>query len=164
MSRRIRPERVVSLAYELRDDQGNELEIRTPENPLVFIHGRGQLLTSVEKTLEGQTPGFAKTIRLDPSDAYGAYRPELVAEMPTAAFPKDREIAVGMKFDTAGPDGRPLVVRVVEVDEKSVTLDGNHPLAGVALVFDLRVLEVREATAEELAAGLAAPQDRPDLH
>ncbi len=164
MSRRIRPDRVVTLAYELRDEQGNELEIRTPESPLVFLQGRGQLLTAVEKALEGQTPGFARTIRLDPRDAYGPYRPELVAEMPLAAFPKGREIAAGMKFDTAGPDGRPIVVRVVEVGGKTVTLDGNHPLAGVSLVFEVRVLDVREASEDELKTGIAVPPGRSGLH
>lgn len=164
MSRRVRPDSVVTLAYELRDDQGNELEIRTPENPLMYIQGRGQLLTSVEKALDGQTPGFSTTIRLDPRDAYGSYKPELVAEMPREAFPIDREIVEGMKFETSGPDGQLLVVRIVEIDDKTVTLDGNHPLAGVALVFDVRVLGVREATEEEIEMGLAFPAARSDLH
>lgn len=164
MSRRVRADRVVTLSYELRDDQGNALESRTPENPAMYIQGRGQLLTAVERALEGQTPGFTTVVRLDPRDAYGAYRPDLVTEVPRSMFPQAREIEPGMKFDTVGPDGQPLVVRVVEATEETVTLDGNHPLAGVALVFELKILDVREPTDEEREVGLVVPSDRSSMH
>ena len=166
MSRRVQADAVVTLAYVLTDDQGNELEIRTPENPFVYIHGHGGLLESVEKRLEGQTPGFSASIRLEPREAYGVYRPELVAEMQRSQFPAGANLEVGLKFNTMGPDGQPLVVRVIELDEKMVTIDGNHPLAGIPLVFDVRVLGVRDATEAEIESGAAEPDagNKPDLH
>lgn len=159
---RILKDSVVTLAYSLLDERGNRLEDRTPENPLVYIHGREHLLPTLERILEGKTPGFSASIRLTEGEAYGRYRPELVAEIPRENFAGGRELRLGMKFDTVGPDKKPLVVRVIELTEKSVTLDGNHPLAGVGLVFDARVLAVREATAQELETGIvtAAPDDR----
>ncbi|MCM2281053.1 MAG: peptidylprolyl isomerase [Bdellovibrionaceae bacterium] len=164
MSLRVRVDRVVTLAYEIRDDQGNEIEIRSPESPALYIHGRGQLLSEVEAVLEGKTPGFSTTVRLEARQAYGEYQPELAIEMPREAFPQGQALDVGMKFDTVGPDGKPLVVRVTAVDSDVVTLDGNHPLAGISLLFEVRVLDVREASEEEKQTSLVSKKDRSELH
>jgi FKBP-type peptidyl-prolyl cis-trans isomerase SlyD len=161
---RIETNSVVTLTYRLTDDQGNELENRTPENPAIFIHGHGQILPALEDAVTGKTVGYRATIQVEPKDAYGDYQPDLVVEMPRSQFPTKLEIKIGMKFNTTGPDGDPLTVRVTEFDKTTVTVDGNHPLAGVPLSFEVRVLEVRAATAEEKKNGMVQPARREHLH
>ncbi len=164
MSLRVLPDSVVTLAYTLMAENGDELEERTPENPFSYIQGRGHILPKVERALLGQTPGFATTVRVDVADAYGRFRSELVVEMPRKNFPSDLELKLGMKFDTTGPDGQPLAVRVVAVDRATVTVDGNHPLAGIGLIFELRLLDVREPSPEERKTGTPVPSRRTGLH
>lgn len=164
MSQRVQVNSVVTITYVLRDDQGNEIEARTPEEPALYIHGHGQLLPAVEDALDGKTPGFSTSVYVAPEQAYGEYQPDLVIDMPRDHFPASIDIKVGMKFNTQGPDGQPMVVRVVEFDEKSVSVDGNHPLAGVPLNFEIKILEIRGATAEEKKTGVIAEQRRDYLH
>jgi FKBP-type peptidyl-prolyl cis-trans isomerase SlyD len=146
MAIRIQNNRVVRLAYRLTDSDGRLLEDRTPENAFEYVQGTGQVLPSIERIVEGRTAGFCTELQVSPREAYGDYNPALVTEMARDKFPKDIEIHVGMKFNTTGPNGTPITVRVIEMDEKTVTIDGNHPLAGLELIFELRVLEVSEGS------------------
>ena len=164
MAERIQVNSVVTITYVLTDDQGNEIEVRTPENPAVYIHGHGQLLPALEDTIEGKTAGFFTTVHVHPKDAYGEYQPDLVVEMPRSQFPPSIDIKIGMKFNTVGPTGQPLVVRVTEFDQKLVTVDGNHPLAGVPLTFEIKVIDVRAATPDEKKSGQVVPPSREHLH
>ncbi len=164
MSSRVAPDSVVTLAYTLLAENGDELEERTPENPFAYIQGRGQILTKIERELLGQTAGFATTIRVAMEEAYGRFRSELVVEIPRKNFPADLDLKLGMKFDTTGPDGQPLAVRLVAVDRATVTVDGNHPLAGIGLIFEIRILDVREPSEEERKIGTPIPTRRPGLH
>lgn len=153
MAIRIQADCVVSMVYRMTDTEGHVLDESTPGSPYWYIQGRGQILPALEKLLEGKTPGFAGELQLSPRDAYGDYKPTLVAEIPRGQFPANAMLSAGMKFNTTGPSGEPMVVRVIEVDEKAVTVDGNHPLAGMDLIFEIRVLDVREATDEEKESG-----------
>jgi FKBP-type peptidyl-prolyl cis-trans isomerase SlyD len=153
---KVQADRVVSIAYRMLDGDGRVLEERTPENPYEYLQGRGQIVGAVERALEGKTAGFRAEIHVDPSDAYGQYDPALVVEIPRTQFPKTVELSVGMKFNTTGPNGQSITVRVIEIRGKTVTVDGNHPLAGIDLRFEVRVLDVREATAEESESGKVA--------
>lgn len=157
MAIRVAHGRVVRLAYRLTDANGSLIEDRTPENPFEYIQGKGQIVPALEKIVEGKTAGFQAEVQLSAREGYGEYKPALVAEIPTSKFPTGSEIAVGMKFNTTGPGGQPITVRVIEVDEKKVTVDGNHPLAGVELIFELRVLDVREASEVEAEDGAVDP-------
>lgn len=156
MAIRIAKDRVVRLAYRLTDSNGNLIEDRTPGRPFEYLHGRGQIVPAIEKTLEGKTAGFRAELQLSAREGYGDYEPSLVTEVSRAGLPNGAGVRAGMKFNTTGPGGQPLVVRVIEANEQTVTLDGNHPLAGVELIFELRVLDVREASAAEVASGQVA--------
>lgn len=157
MAIRIQADRVVTLAYRLTDAEGRLIEDRTPENPFEYIQGHGQVVVPVERAVEGKTAGFRAEVSLSAGEAYGRYDSSLVAEIPRERFSAGGKIEVGMKFNTVGPGGKPIAVRVIEVDESTVTVDGNHPLAGVDLIFDLRVLDVREATGDEVETGQVSP-------
>lgn len=149
--------RVVKLAYRMIDGDGRLLEERTPENPYEYLHGHSQIVGPVERAIEGKTPGHRAEISVSPREGYGEYDQTLVAELPRENFPKTVDLKVGMKFNTEGPNAKPVVIRVIELDNDTVTVDGNHPLAGLDLVFELRILGVREATPEELAMGRTGP-------
>ena len=144
--------RVVRLSYRIVDASGTVLDERTPEQPYEYIQGHGQIVGPIERAVHGRTAGFACEVSVSPRDAYGDYNPGLVVDIPRSHFPAHVAVEVGMKFNTSGPDGRQLAVRVIEVDDDVVTVDGNHPLAGLDVIFEVKVLDVREATITETEA------------
>jgi len=142
---------VVSLAYKLSDAQGNLIE--ESDEPMVYLHGGYDgTFPKIEEALDGQESGFTTQIQLEPVDAFGEYDPELVKIEERGRFPEPLE--VGMQFEGTPEEGDEdidaLIYTVTDVAEDKVVLDGNHPLAGMALRFDLTVKEVRVATAEEI--------------
>jgi FKBP-type peptidyl-prolyl cis-trans isomerase SlyD len=161
------PDKVVSVTYILTDEEGHVLEERTVEEPAVFLVGRDQIIHSLERALMGQTPGYSTMVSVDPANGFGEYRDDLVMDMPRDNFPPNIKIEPGMKFNTLGPNGLPAVIRVIEVvDDEVVVVDGNHPLAGMSLTFDVRILRVRDATDAELESGIVDDDadERSDLH
>jgi FKBP-type peptidyl-prolyl cis-trans isomerase SlyD len=126
-------------------DEGSE--------PLVYLHGGfGGIFSRIEEALEGSPVGADFTVKLQPEEAFGEYDPELVMVESSALFPDD--IQVGMRFERIGDDGEEeRVFTITDIAEDKVVVDGNHPLAGTALVFACVVSEVRPATAEEIAHG-----------
>ncbi|RYZ67024.1 MAG: peptidylprolyl isomerase [Proteobacteria bacterium] len=153
MSVAIEKDMIVKLAYRLIDEGGRVLDERTPDYPYEYMQGRGQIVGPVERLVEGKTPGFRGEVHVTPKEGYGDYKPNLVVDIPRASFPVDAELEVDMKFNTYGEDGEPMTVRVIEVSDRVVTVDGNHPLAGLELNFEVRVLEVRAASLEEIETG-----------
>ncbi len=141
MALRIEPGRTVRIAYRILDTEGHLLEERTPEKPYEYRQGDGQIVGPVERGLAGKTAGFRAEIAVSPQDGYGAYDPSLVSDLPRASFPSET-IKVGMKFNTVDPRGQQVTVRVIEVDQDTISIDGNHPLAGLDLIFEVHVLEV----------------------
>ncbi|HTJ92336.1 MAG TPA: peptidylprolyl isomerase [Pararobbsia sp.] len=142
---------VVSVAYTLSDAQGNLIE--QSDEPMVYLHGGYDgTFPKIEEVLDGREPGFETMIQLDPDDAFGEYDPELVKIEARGRFPEPLE--VGMQFEgtpeESDDDLDALIYTVTDLAEDKVVLDGNHPLAGMALRFSLKVTEVREATADEL--------------
>lgn len=153
---------VVTMIYQLFSisQEGDPilLEEKTADDPLEFIYGLGTLLPKVEENIANQTAGFQKQINLVPEDSFGVYRSDLQLWMPVEKFPQTIELKLGMKFQTQGPDGEVISVIVKEVKEDKVLVDGNHPLAGLNLLFDLKVVRVRQATADEIAKKEVIPQ------
>jgi FKBP-type peptidyl-prolyl cis-trans isomerase SlyD len=143
--------RVVQLSYRIVDSTGRVLDERTPEQPYEYIHGQSQIVPPVERAVQGRTAGFTCEVNVTPRDAYGDYKPALVIDIPRSNFPANLEVKVGMKFNTTDPDGRTLNVRVIETSDEAVTVDGNHPLAGLDLIFEVKVLSVREPSPAEKA-------------
>ncbi len=152
MSIRVGPGTRVTLAYTLktstRTGRGDVLEERTPENPFIFEFEKGQTLPAIEAVIRGKTEGFEASLGVAAKEAYGDFDDELVAIVALSTFPKASDVQVGMKYSTRGPLGEELTVRVVEVDEENATVDGNHPLAGVDIEIDLRILAVEKSIGE----------------
>lgn len=139
----------VSIHYSLRDKSGEVIDSSKDRDPLNFIQGRGFIIPGVEKALEGRTAGEEFSIIVEPEEGYGVRDESLVYKVPKEQFQGVDEIAVGMRFQVNAGDG-PILANVAAVEEDGVILDGNHPLANMRLFFDVSILDVREATQEEL--------------
>jgi FKBP-type peptidyl-prolyl cis-trans isomerase SlyD len=151
---------IVSLRYKLTDAQNNVIE--EPDSPMVYLHGGYEgTFPKIETLLDGQDIGYEATIQLEPSEAFGEYDPELLKIEPRTRFPEPLE--VGMQFEgvpdadqeseeaeEADSDEEPLIYTVTDVADNQVVLDGNHPLAGMALRFWVQVEDVRAATEDEI--------------
>lgn len=146
---------VVSLTWRLKDTQGNLID--ELDEPVEFFFGGDDLLAKVEEAIAGQEPGFETLLHLEPEHAFGDYDANLVFYESRKIFPEATE--PGMQFDGPPPGavtpGMPkdAIYTVTEVYPEHVVLDGNHPLAGIALRLDLKVRDVREASDEEIEAG-----------
>ena len=151
---------IVSLRYKLTDAQNNVIE--EPDSPMVYLHGGYEgTFPKIETLLDGQDIGYEATIQLEPSEAFGEYDPELLKIEPRTRFPEPLEI--GMQFEgipdaqeesdlaqEADSDDEPLIYTVTDVADSQVVLDGNHPLAGMALRFWVQVEDIRAATEDEI--------------
>ena len=136
-------EKIVSIDYTLTDEQGNVLDTSDGRDPLSYVQGAGQIIPGLERALEGTSPGESLQVTVQPEDAYGERDPELVQAVPREQFPDGSLPEIGQRFQVETPAGT-QVVTVASVDEKSVMIDANHPLAGRALSFDVTVKEVRD--------------------
>ena len=151
---------IVSLRYKLTDAQNNVIE--EPDSPMVYLHGGYEgTFPKIETLLDGQDIGYEATIQLEPNEAFGEYDPELLKIEPRTRFPEPLE--VGMQFEgipdadeesdsveESDADDEPLIYTVTDVADNQVVLDGNHPLAGMALRFWVQVEDVRAATENEI--------------
>ncbi|MGQ9425926.1 FKBP-type peptidyl-prolyl cis-trans isomerase [Gilvimarinus sp. F26214L] len=153
MSQAISDNSVVNIHYELTDDEGNVLDSSKGSEPLAYLHGAGNIIPGLEKALAGKTSEDSFKVRIEPGEGYGEVMPELIQTLPRSVFQGVDSVEVGMNFEAQAPDGQVQRVRVKDVDGDEVTIDANHPLAGVALNFDIDVVEVRDATEEEIAHG-----------
>jgi len=142
---------VVSIHYTLRDDQGNVLDSSAGKDPLLYIQGIGNLIPGMEEGLEGKLKGDKLDIKVSPEKGYGERNDSLIQKVPRTAF-GDQEVRPGMQFQAQSNNGT-QVVTITEVGLENITVDGNHPLAGVGLNFAVEVMDVRKATEDELAHG-----------
>lgn len=145
---------VVKFNYTLTNSEGEVLD-QSGSEPLAYLHGHHNIIPGLEAEMAGKSAGDKFTATIAPEDAYGEYIAEAVQEVPRSNFQGVDNIAVGMQFQSMTDDGHAMIVTVKEVNDDSIIVDGNHPLAGVTLTFDVEVVEVREATSEELAHGHA---------
>jgi len=143
---------VVSIHYTLTDDAGTLLDSSINSDPLHYLHGADNLIPGLEDELTGKSVGASFKVSVPPEQGYGVYRDELVQVVPLDLFKGVDEVKQGMQFETEGPNG-PELILVAKVTDKEVTVDGNHPLAGKTLHFDVTVEAVRDATDEELDHG-----------
>ena len=145
----ITKDKFAAINYTLRDKDGVQLDSSVGLEPLGYIHGRGYLIPGLEAQLEGKAPGDKFSCTIEPKDAYGERDERLVAQVTRDRFELDAPIEVGMHFQVMTPGG-PTIVWVVEIDGDSIKIDGNHEMAGKTLNFEIEVVEVRDATQEEL--------------
>lgn len=145
--------KAVFLNYSVTDGSGEVIDSSEVDGPLTYIHGTENLIPGLEQALEGRSQGEKLQVTVACGQAYGQRDESLVEAVPRANFPGIDSIEPGMRFETEMDDGSPMVVTVVAVDDRQVTVDGNHPLAGKDLTFDLEITQVREATSEEIEHG-----------
>lgn len=143
---------VASFHYTLTSPQGDVIDSSRGREPLPYLHGVGQIVPGLEKAMAGRSVGDTFQVLVPASEGYGESNPEMMQSVPRSAFPEDVEIAPGMQFEAQGPMG-PVTVVVKSADAETVVIDANHPLAGTPLHFDIEIVEVREASVEEVLHG-----------
>ena len=144
--------RVISIHYTLTNDQGEVLDSSVDGDPLNYLEGAQNIIPGLENALKPLSAGDKTKVSVEPTEAYGEHAPELVQEVPLEAFQGVEKVEAGMQFHAQTESG-PRVIVVKEVSDDTATIDANHPLAGQTLHFDVEVLEIRDATAEELEHG-----------
>lgn len=145
----IAKDKVVKINYTLKDDEGKQIDTSIGGEPLQYVHGNGYLLSKLEESLEGKSEGEKLSVVIAAKDGYGEYDEKLIVDVPRDQFDSSVDIQPGMQFQADTPVG-PQIVTVMKVTDTSVTINGNHELAGKNLHFDVEVVEVRDATEEEL--------------
>jgi len=144
--------KVASIDYVLKDDDGNVLD-QSSDGSFAYLHGANNIIPGLENALEGKQAGDNVKVSIAPEDGYGEKNPALIQQVPREAFPANMDIEAGMQFQAQSNGGHQTLVTVTSVDGDQITVDGNHPMAGQTLHFDVTVGEVRDATAEELDHG-----------
>ena len=146
---------VVTIHFKLTDNDGKLIDSSEGQEPLVYMHGTNSLIPGLERELEGKKTGDKIQVTVQPEDGYGNINPELIQEVPRSAFQGVDDIQPGMQFEAKNPEGHKQLITIQEVAENSIMVNGNHPLAGQVLNFDISVEDVREATEEEISHGHA---------
>lgn len=149
---RIAKNKVVSINYLLKDNASNVIDSSEGGEPLAYIHGIGNIIPGLENALSGKSKGDRVEVTVAPAEAYGERDEALTQVVPRDRFEPGVEIQTGMQFHTHAEDGM-QVVTVTSADDQNVTIDANHPLAGVTLNFQVEIMDVRDATEEELTHG-----------
>lgn len=148
----IQKNKVVAIDYKLSDRDGNLIDSSEGHGALLYIQGIGNLIPGLEKALEGKKAGENIKVAIPAVEAYGERNDSLCQKVPKDQFDTSEGIELGMQFEVETEAGE-LVVTVVEVEKDTITVDGNHPLAGVELHFDVTIKSIRDASQEELAHG-----------
>tara|TARA_R110001592_G_scaffold337300_1_gene623552 strand:+ start:157561 stop:158031 length:471 start_codon:yes stop_codon:yes gene_type:complete len=153
MSLVIDDKHVVSMHYKLTNANGEVLDSSDGGEPLIYLHGAGNIIPGLERALVGKSDGDSLQVSVAPAEGYGEPDPALVQVVDRAAFQGVESVDVGMAFEARGPDGQAQRIVVTSIDGDQVTVDGNHPLAGEQLNFDVQVVGVRAASTEEIEHG-----------
>ncbi|WP_149980904.1 FKBP-type peptidyl-prolyl cis-trans isomerase [Pseudoalteromonas rhizosphaerae] len=143
--------KVVKMHYSVMDNDKNSIDNSFDGEPLIFIVGTGYLIQGLEDALQGKKAGDTLSVTVPPEQGYGERHDDLMQAVPKSMF-EGMEIEVGMQFRASTDDGDQSVM-IIDIQEDDVIVDGNNPLAGITLNFDVEILEVRDATADELEHG-----------
>lgn len=144
--------RVVTLVYTLKDNDENIID-KSDDGSFCYLHGASNIIPGLENALTGKTAGEELSVSVAPEEAYGVRDDEKLQKVPRDMFPPEQEIEAGMQFHAQSPEGQTMVVTITAVEDDGITVDGNHPLAGIHLNFDVRIMEVRDASNEEIEHG-----------
>jgi FKBP-type peptidyl-prolyl cis-trans isomerase SlyD len=147
--------KVVAFSYVLKNSKGEELDRAETGDPLYYLHGSHQIVPGLEDQLAGLKKGDKKNVVVSPKEGYGEIIPDLKMKVSRSQFPEGLDLKEGMQFSADIGGGQELPFRVCAVTEESVEIDGNHPLAGESLHFDVVIEEVRDATEDEVEHGHA---------
>ena len=149
----IKLNQVITIGYTLTDENGNIIEVTNKENPFSFISGNDQILPKLEENINGMLIGSKRRVTLTPEEAYGTYNESAIQTIERSEFPEDTLLEVGMSFVSDTSDGQQMPFVIKNIDGDNIILDFNHPLAGHTLTFDVELLNLRDATSEELSHG-----------
>ena len=144
---------VVTIDYTLTNNEGEVLDSSVGDDPLTYLQGHGNIVPGLENALAGKRVGESLKVSVPPEEGYGVRDPAGVRALPRNAFPADAELAVGSQFMAELEDDEVVPLWVVELDDETIHVDMNHPLAGETLNFQVEIVELRDASAEELAHG-----------
>jgi len=144
---------IVCIEYTLRDDEGNVLDTSEGREALSYLHGAGNIILGLENALSGKKTGEELSVKISPDEGYGQRNEQLTQVVSRDIFESVENIEVGMQFQGETPDKQPMIITITDIEGENITIDGNHPLAGVNLNFDIKVVDVRDATAEEIEHG-----------
>lgn len=147
----IEKDHVVTLHYTVKTTEGDEIDSSRDAEPLAFLQGSHFMIEGIEDALFGKSKGDTFALEVEPEKAYGQRHDDLVQEVPAAMF-EGMDVEVGMSFRATTDDGEQSVI-IIDKSDDTVTVDGNHPLSGMSLAFDIEVIDVRIATPEEIAHG-----------
>ncbi|WP_404418592.1 peptidylprolyl isomerase [Marinospirillum sp.] len=150
--------KVIAIHYTLTNGDGQVLDSSQGGNPLSYLHGHSNIIPGLEAQLEGKAAGEEFEVTVEPADGYGERDDNLVQQVQREAFQGVEKVEPGMQFQTQGPGGE-MVVTVIEANDENVTIDANHPLAGVSLNFKGSIESVRDASEEEVQHGHAHEGD-----
>lgn len=150
---RVEKHKAVAIDYTLRDDAGEIVDSNADGDPLWYLHGVGSLIPGLESALDGRSKGDTFQSEVVPLEAYGERDDSLVQTFPREQFAGIEDLTLGAELIVEDDDGSEMMVVVVNMDDEQVTIDGNHELAGETLFFEVKVADVRDATAEEISHG-----------
>lgn len=142
----------VTINYTLTNDAGETIDSTNGSDPLVYLHGNGSIIKGLEKALSKRNVGDKFTVRIEPAEAYGEFSDDMIQVISKEMFDGIENLEVGMQFNAAVNSGTSIIT-ITKIDGDDVTIDGNHPLAGQALNFDIEIVNVRLATKDEIAHG-----------
>jgi len=149
----VKKDAVVEMHYTLKNDAGDVIDSSQGKEPMPFIQGHGNIIPGLEKALEGMKVGESCDVSVNPEDGYGEHHAEAIQEIPKEALQGIDNLEIGMQLESQDEQGNPFVVHVQSINEDTVTVDANHPLAGATLHFNVSIEKVREATKDELEHG-----------
>ncbi|HFE48256.1 MAG TPA: peptidylprolyl isomerase [Chromatiaceae bacterium] len=148
----ISKDKVATLNYVLKNDKGEVMD-ESQDGQFAYLHGASNIIPGLESALEGKKAGDSMSVSVAPAEGYGERDLAQIQQVPRNMFPADVDIEPGMQFQAQSPEGQMMVVMVTAVNDDTVSVDGNHPLAGENLHFDVSVVDVRDASPEELEHG-----------
>ncbi len=151
-------DKVGTINYKLIDSDGNQLD-ESSDGSFSYLHGANNIIPGLEKALEGRKSGDSVSVDVKAEDAYGDHNEDLVQRVPRDIFPEDIDISIGMQFHAQSSEGHPMIVTINTIEEEEIVVDGNHPMAGMALHFDVDIIDVRDATSEEIDHGHVHGED-----
>ena len=144
--------KVVTIDYTLKDNDGETID-ESKNGEFSYLHGASNIIPGLENALSDKKAGENVSASIEPKDGYGEKEPSMVQVVPMDMFDAADQVIVGQSFHAEGDDGQDIMITVTKVDGDQVTIDGNHALAGVHLNFEVNIVEVRDATEQELEHG-----------
>ncbi len=148
----IEDKKIVVVNYTLTTDDGEVLD-QSNDGSFAYLHGADNIVAGLENALTGKAVGDTLNVKVLPDEGYGDRNDEMVQVVGKEMFESDDELEVGSQFHAEGPDGQPIMITVAAIEGDDITIDGNHPLAGLNLNFDVSIIDIRDASEEEISHG-----------